>query len=104
MGHVAAEHIFGITGGKVMSGLICLGLASSISAMTWVGPRVMQTMGQDMRILSSFNSVDDRGVPVAGLFVQLSIVVTLLLTSSFNAVLTAVQFSIQLGSFEVLKR
>lgn len=99
VGHVAAEHIFGVTGGKVMSGLICLGLASSISAMTWVGPRVMQTMGQDMRILSPFNATDDRGVPVAGLFVQLSIVVTLLLTSSFNTVLTAVQFSIQLGSF-----
>ncbi len=99
VGHVAAEHIFGVTGGKVMSALICLGLASSISAMTWVGPRVMQTMGQDMRILSPFNSPDERGVPVAGLFVQLSIVVTLLLTSSFNAVLTAVQFSIQLGSF-----
>lgn len=99
VGHVAAEHIFGVTGGKVMSGLICLGLASSISAMTWVGPRVMQTMGQDMRVLSPFNATDDRGVPVAGLFVQLSIVVTLLLTSSFNAVLTAVQFSIQLGSF-----
>lgn len=99
VGHVAAEHIFGTTGGKVMSGLICLGLASSISAMTWVGPRVMQTMGQDVRILSPFNTTDDRGVPVTGLFVQLAIVVTLLLTSSFNAVLTAVQFSIQLGSF-----
>lgn len=99
VGHVAAEHIFGVTGGKVMSALICLGLASSISAMTWVGPRVMQTMGQDIRILAPFNATDDRGVPVAGLFVQLSIVVTLLLTSSFNAVLTAVQFSIQLGSF-----
>lgn len=99
VGHVAAEHIFGVTGGKVMSGLICLGLASSISAMTWVGPRVMQTMGQDVGILAPLNAVDARGVPVAGLFVQLSIVVTLLLTSSFEAVLTAVQFSIQLGSF-----
>lgn len=99
VGHVAAEHIFGFTGGKVMSGLICLGLASSISAMTWVGPRVMQTMGQDVRILSPLNAPDERGVPVTGLFVQLSIVVTLLLTSSFETVLTAVQFSIQLGSF-----
>jgi APA family basic amino acid/polyamine antiporter len=33
------------------------------------------------------------------LFVQLAIVITLLLTASFNTVLTAVQFSIQLGSF-----
>ena len=95
----AAVHIFGETGGKIMSGLICLGLVSSISAMTWVGPRVMKTMGQDLRILAPLAVSDDRGVPVVGLFVQLSIVVTLLLTASFETVLTCVQFSIQLGSF-----
>ena len=99
VGHVAAEHIFGITGGKIMSGLICLGLASSISAMTWLGPRVLHTMGEDMKILAPLAACDERGVPVTGLFVQLAIVITLLLTASFNTVLTAVQFSIQLGSF-----
>ncbi len=99
VGHVAAEHIFGITGGKIMSGLICLGLASSISAMTWLGPRVLHTMGEDMKILAPLAVCDERGVPVTGLFVQLAIVITLLLTASFNTVLTAVQFSIQLGSF-----
>jgi APA family basic amino acid/polyamine antiporter len=99
VGHVAAEHIFGITGGKIMSALICLGLASSISAMTWLGPRVLNTMGEDMKILAPLAACDERGVPVTGLFVQLAIVITLLLTASFNTVLTAVQFSIQLGSF-----
>jgi APA family basic amino acid/polyamine antiporter len=99
VGHVAAEHIFGITGGKIMSALICLGLASSISAMTWLGPRVLHTMGEDMKILAPLAACDERGVPVTGLFVQLAIVITLLLTASFNTVLTAVQFSIQLGSF-----
>jgi len=99
VGHVAAEHLFGMTGGKIMSALICLGLASSISAMTWLGPRVMHTMGEDMKILTPLAACDERGVPVTGLFVQLAIVITLLLTASFNTVLTAVQFSIQLGSF-----
>jgi APA family basic amino acid/polyamine antiporter len=65
VGHVAAEHIFGITGGKIMSALICLGLASSISAMTWVGPRVMNTMGEDLKILAPLAACDARGVPVA---------------------------------------
>ncbi len=99
VGHVAAEHLFGMTGGKIMSALICLGLASSISAMTWLGPRVLHTMGEDMKILTPLAACDERGVPVTGLFVQLAIVITLLLTASFNTVLTAVQFSIQLGSF-----
>jgi APA family basic amino acid/polyamine antiporter len=99
VGHVAAVRIFGQTGGQVMSALICLGLVSSISAMTWVGPRVMKTMGQDLKLLAPLAVSDERGVPVAALFVQLSIVVTLLLTASFETVLTCVQFSIQLGSF-----
>ena len=99
VGHIAAEHIFGIQGGKIMSGLICLGLASSISAMTWVGPRVMKTMGQDLRVLAPLAVTDARGVPMRALLVQLAIVGTLLLTASFQAILTAVQFSIQLGSF-----
>ena len=99
VGHIAAEHIFGIRGGKIMSGLICLGLASSISAMTWVGPRVMKTMGQDLRMLAPLAATNARGVPMLALFIQLLIVVTLLLTASFKTVLTAVQFSIQLGSF-----
>lgn len=99
VGHVAAEHIFGLTGGKIMSGLICLGLVSSISAMTWVGPRVTMTMGQDVKLLRPLASTDGNGVPVAALFAQLSIVVMLILTASFETVLTYVQFSIQLCSF-----
>ena len=99
VGHIAATHIFGVTGGKIMSGLICLGLVSCISAMTWVGPRVTMAMGQDVRILAPFAACDTRGVPVAAIFAQLCIVVTLLLTASFDKVLNYVQFSIQLCSF-----
>jgi basic amino acid/polyamine antiporter, APA family len=99
VGHVAANHIFGATGGKIMSGLICLGLVSAISAMTWVGPRVAMTMGQDVRALAPLALQTAGGVPAAALFLQLAIVIMLILTASFETVLTYVQFSIQLSSF-----
>jgi APA family basic amino acid/polyamine antiporter len=99
VGHVAANYIFGQTGGRIMSGLICLGLVSSISAMTWVGPRVTMTIGQDFRILSPFAVCTRRGVPQVALLAQLAIVVVLILTATFEKVLTYVQFSIQLCSF-----
>lgn len=99
VGHVAADHIFGKAGGNLMSGLICLGLVSSISAMTWVGPRVTMTMGQDLELLKPFAKKSRREVPVVALLFQSVIVVTLLLTSSFDWVLKYVQFSIQLCSF-----
>lgn len=99
VGHVAADFIFGKLGGNLMSGLICLGLVSSISAMTWVGPRVTMAMGQDLVLLRPFAKKSSRDVPVVALLFQLLIVITLLLTSTFDSVLNYVQFSIQLCSF-----
>jgi APA family basic amino acid/polyamine antiporter len=97
--HVAADYIFGPTGGRIMSGLICLGLVSSISAMTWVGPRVTQALGQDLRLLAPLASTSKNGVPWVALLAQLIIVIVLLLTASFEKVLSYVQFSIQFCSF-----
>jgi APA family basic amino acid/polyamine antiporter len=97
--HVAADYIFGPTGGRIMSGLICLGLVSSISAMTWVGPRVTQALGQDLRLLAPLAASTKSGVPWAALLAQLLIVVLLLLTATFEKVLSYVQFSIQFCSF-----
>ena len=37
VGKIAAEHLLGDAGGRIMSGLISLGLISAISAMTWAG-------------------------------------------------------------------
>lgn len=99
VGHVAATHIFGEQGGKIMSGLICLGLVSSISAMTWVGPRVTMVMGEDFRLLAPLAVKSRRGVPAVALLVQLAIVVLLLCFALFEQVLKYVQFSITLCSF-----
>lgn len=97
--HVAAVHIFGEAGGRIMAGLICAGLVSSVSAMTWVGPRVAMTMGQDWRALSLLARTTPTGIPVLAILMQSTIVGTLLITSSFAWVLTYVQFSLQLCSF-----
>lgn len=99
VGHAAADHIFGLTGGKIMSGLICLGLVSCVSAMTWLGPRVLATMGQDTRALAYFARSTADGVPLRGLIAQLVVVIALILTSTFDKVLTCVQFGLQLASF-----
>lgn len=99
VGHVAADGIFGVTGGGIMSGLICLGLVSSISAMTWVGPRVTMVLGQDVRLLRWFSVTNASAVPGRALWTQWVVVLLLLATSSFQWVLGFVQFSIQLCSF-----
>src|ERR1700720_2293793 len=46
IGLIAGRHIFGDNGGGVVGAIICLGLVSSISSMTWIGPRVTMSMGE----------------------------------------------------------
>jgi APA family basic amino acid/polyamine antiporter len=97
--HVAARHIFGELGGRIMSGLICIGLIASVSAMTWIGPRVSATMGEDWPALAALARRTGKGVPAIALLCQAAIVITLILTATFQAVLVYIQFSLTLCSF-----
>ncbi len=97
--HVAATHIFGDAGGRLMSGLICAGLVASVSAMTWIGPRVAATMGEDWPALRSLARRNARGIPTLAILCQSAIVCLLLITAAFEAVLTYIQFSLSLCSF-----
>lgn len=89
-GVIAAKSIFGETGGKWMSGLICFGLISAVSAMTWAGPRVLQRMGQDYAILRWFGRTNSNNVPAVAVVTQGVLVCLLIWTQSPKDVLTYV--------------
>ncbi len=99
VGHVVAAHLFGTLGGRMMAALICAGLISSISAMTWVGPRVTMAMGEDWRALRWLAAKSPSGIPTTALLVQSLIVGALILSSKFETVLTYTQFSLTICSF-----
>ncbi len=100
---VAGKHVFGPLGGRIVGALISLGLISSISAMTWIGPRVTMTMGEDMPALRLFARKSKNGVPDIAIVFQLLVSNLLLLTQSFEAVLDFIQFSLTFCSiFAVL--
>jgi APA family basic amino acid/polyamine antiporter len=96
---VAGKHIFGEQGGRLVGALICVGLISAISAMTWIGPRVTMAMGEDLPLLGIFSRKTANGVPAVAILTQLAVVNVLLLTQSFEAVLEYVQFSLTFCSF-----
>ena len=96
---IAGKHIFGDFGGRIVGALICIGLVSSISAMTWIGPRVTMTMGKDYALLAPLSQTTKEGVPTTAILLQLAIVSLLLMTQSFEAVLDVIQFSLTLCSF-----
>jgi APA family basic amino acid/polyamine antiporter len=96
---VAGKHIFGEFGGRLVGALISLGLVSSISAMTWIGPRVTMTMGEDMPALRLFARRSKSGAPATAIVFQLLVANLLLLTQSFEAVLDFIQFSLTFCAF-----
>ncbi len=96
---IAGKHIFGDVGGRIVGALICIGLVSSISAMTWIGPRVTMAMGKDHALLAPLSRTTSEGVPTTAVLLQLAIVSLLLMTQSFEAVLDTIQFSLTLCSF-----
>jgi len=96
---IAGKHVFGGLGGRIVGAVIALGLISSISAMTWIGPRVTMTMGEDMPLLRLFSRKSKRGVPAIAIVFQLVVSNLLLLTQSFEAVLDFIQFSLTFCSF-----
>jgi APA family basic amino acid/polyamine antiporter len=95
---IAGRHIFGDQGGRAVGAIICLGLISAISSMTWIGPRVTVSMGEDHWLLRLLGRRNRHDVPVNAILAQLAIVSLLLLTGRFELVVIYIQFSLLLCS------
>jgi len=98
VGLIAGKHIFGDGGGRVVGAIICLGLISAVSSMTWIGPRVTMSMGEDHWLLRFLGRKNAYGIPANAVIVQLLIVNVLLLTRSFELVVIYIQFALLLCS------
>ncbi len=98
VGLVAARSIFGEEGGRIMGGLICVGLVSALSAMTWAGPRVAQAIGDDYRALRWLAFKSRAGIPVWAVLWQTAVVYLLLFTSTFQAVLVYIELLLLLSA------
>ena len=96
---IAGSAIFGDIGGRIVGAMICVGLISSISAMMWIGPRVITTMGEDIPALRVFSRKSVSGAPVNAILFQLAVANLLLFTHSFEAVLDFIQFALLFCSF-----
>jgi basic amino acid/polyamine antiporter, APA family len=96
---IAGSYIFGDIGGRIVGAMICIGLISSISAMMWIGPRVMMTMGEDIPALRLFSRKSARGAPVYAILFQLAVANLMLFTQSFEKVLDFIQSTLLFCSF-----
>jgi len=98
VGLIAGRHIFGPSGARIAGAIICIGLVSAISSMTWIGPRVTMAMGEDHWLLRLLGRKNKHGVPSYAILLQLLITNLLLLKRSFEFVVIYIQFALLLCS------
>lgn len=98
VGFVVAREVFGERGGAAMGLLISIGLISTISSMTWAGPRVTAMMGEDYRAFRWLGARNRFGVPAWAVLVQAVIVLALVATATFDQLINFVQALLTLSS------
>jgi len=96
---VAAKHIFGNEGGKIMSSIIAFLLISTISAMIIAGPRVTQSIGNDHPVFKLFSKTTSKGVPAIAIVTQCLISLFFIFSASFSQVVIYISFTLNLFTF-----
>jgi len=92
IGYIAASNLFGNYFGIIISAFIAFFLISAISAMTIVGPRVLKRVANDYNIKLLNNPKNNNGTPRLAILFQTIISVIILLTSSFEFIITSMGF------------
>jgi APA family basic amino acid/polyamine antiporter len=98
VGLMAATALFGAQGSRWFSMAIALMIASGLSAMIWVGPRILRAMAADYRIWGFFKKDNSAGIPVRALWLHAAISMGLILTGTFEQVMIYSGFILQLFS------
>jgi APA family basic amino acid/polyamine antiporter len=96
VGALAAHRLFGEGGRRLVVFCIGLGLLSTISSMVLAGSRVLQTVGEDFPALGFFASRGRTGGPRAAVVFQALLALAMLLTATFDQVLTYIGFTLSL--------
>jgi len=95
VGAVVGTSLVGPAGGHLMAALIAVGLIAGISGMIWIGPRVAQMMGRDLFALRWLGHASrSNNIPIRATLLQYVLIIIVLATSSFKAVLVSTQVPI----------
>jgi APA family basic amino acid/polyamine antiporter len=98
VGYIAATHIFGPVGAKIMGVTLALLLVSTVSAMIVAGPRVLQVIGEDYRIFGLLARTNRDGIPTTAILTQAGLAILFIVTASFESILVFSGFILGLNS------
>ena len=87
VGYISGVRIFGQTGAGIIAIGISFLLLSTISSYVFIGPRIMETMGEDYSYIKILSKNNSQGIPIYAFILQLAICLLFIFTSSFEQVL-----------------
>ncbi|MDY6822881.1 MAG: amino acid permease [Thermodesulfobacteriota bacterium] len=97
VGAVSATALFGDSISRLFIGAVALGILSVLSAMIMAGPRVYYAMAVDDAFFDCFGRVNSKHkTPAAAIFLQAGIAMLMVITTSFNALLVYIGFTLAL--------
>ncbi|MFN8857742.1 MAG: APC family permease [Planctomycetaceae bacterium] len=95
---VAATHLLGTTGETLVTGLIAIGLMSTVSANLMTGPRVYEAMGTHHSRLSFLSIRRSGGGPFAAIALQSSLAIAMLLSAKFETLISFIGVTLSLSA------
>jgi APA family basic amino acid/polyamine antiporter len=87
VGYISGVKVFGETGAGIIGLGISILLLSTVSSYVFIGPRIMETMGEDHSYISVLAKHNKQGIPAYAFLLQLVICLIFIFTSSFEQVL-----------------
>ena len=87
VGYISGIRIFGKMGAKIIGIGISILLLSTVSSYVYIGPRIMQIMGEDHAFIGFLKEKNSDEIPLNAFWVQLGISFLFILKSSFEQVL-----------------
>ena len=97
IGFVSAKYLFNTDMANVISIIIGVFLISSISSMVITGPRVIQKMINDYPLFQRMKT-SDKKIPILSIWIQSVLAILVLLSGSFDSILTYTTFALTLFS------
>jgi APA family basic amino acid/polyamine antiporter len=98
VGYVASIRIFGELGADIIGIGISILLVSTVSSYVYIGPRILQVMGEDHSYIGFLAKKNDQGIPVNSFLLQFVISMLFILSSSFEQVLLYTGISLILST------
>jgi len=95
---VAAGALFGARGGALLSALVALAIAGSVSALVMTGPRVLQAMAEDGVFFRALGRTNARGAPAAAVILQGALAAAGVVTAAFEPLLVYAGFTLTLSA------